>query len=221
MDKIEASLTKSSVIGIKCLRSGEDISDFFNRFYESELSRDFGVYRLSLDVLREHIQQHMIDRGLSSLFYNHITCDAITHPGLTVDTIEEVVLGILSKLDGVKHLLIIDAFFYDETPECLRLLEKLVRSISSKLERVTIITERKRMAARPAVHNVFSSVVPGVLIENVISESFHDRYWIDFDSTKGVMFGTSLNGIGKKIAMIDHANSADAQEIVRLASSLL
>jgi hypothetical protein len=221
MDKLKASLPDSSVIGVKNLKDGEDISHFFKRFYESELSRDFGVYRLSLDALRPYIQQHIIEHGLSSLFYNHMTCDAVMHPGFTTDEIEAIVLGIMSKLDGVKHLIIIDAFFYDDKPECLLLLEKIVRSMSSKLERVTLITHGKRESMRPGMHNVFSTVVPGIQINDVVTEDFHDRYWIDVENTKGVMVGTSLNGIGKKVAMIDHASFADTGEIVRIASGLL
>ena len=201
--------------------TGEDISHFFKRFYESELSRDFGVYRLSLDALRAHIQQYIIERGLSSLFYNHLICDAIMHPGIRTDEIEAIVLGIMSKLDGVKHLLIIGAFFYGDKPDCLLLLEKIFRSMSSKLEKVTFITRGKRVSMRPGVHNVFSTVAPGIQINDVVTEDFHDRYWIDVENTKGVMVGTSLNGIGKKVAMIDHANFADSREIVRLASGLL
>jgi hypothetical protein len=221
MDKLKATLPEASVVGVKNLKDGEDISHFFKRFYESDLSRDFGVYRLSLDVLRPHIKEHIIEHGLSSLFYSHMTCDAIMHPGFTTDEIEAVVLGIMSKLDGVKHLLIIDAFFYDDKPECLLLLEKIVRSISSKLEKVTLITHGKRARMRPVMHNVFSTVAPGIQINDVVTEDFHDRYWIDVENTKGVMVGTSLNGIGKKIAMIDHANVADTREIVRLASDFL
>jgi len=221
MARIKAPLLNSSVIGIKSLKDGEDISHFFERFDESELSQDFGVYRLSLDALRSHIQQHIIEHGLSSLFYNHLTCDAIMHPGFRTDEIEAIVLGIMSKLEGVRHLLIIDAFFYDDKPDCLHLLEKIVRSMSSKLEKVTIITHGKRVSMRPEMHNVFSTVVPGIQINDVIAEDFHDRYWIDVENVKGVMVGTSLNGIGKKVAMIDHANFADTREIVRLASGLL
>ncbi|HEX8980533.1 MAG TPA: hypothetical protein VF811_12545 [Parasulfuritortus sp.] len=221
MDKLKAYLPESSVVGVKNLKDGEDISHFFKRFYESDLSRDFGVYRLSLDALRPHIKQHIIEHGLSSLFYSQKTCDAIMHPGFTTDEIEAVVLGIMSKLDGVKHLLIIDAFFYDDKPECLLLLEKIVRSMSSKLEKVTLITHGKRASMRPGMHNVFSTVAPGIQINDVVTEDFHDRYWIDVENTKGVMVGTSLNGIGKKIAMIDHANVADTREIVRLASDFL
>lgn len=218
---VKKSLAESSVIGVKNLKNGEDISHFFTRFYESELSRDFGIYRLSLDTLRADIQQYVIERGLSSLFYNHLTCDAITHPGFRTDEIETIVLGIMGKLDGVKHLLIIDAFFYDDQPSCLLLLEKIVRSMASKLEKVTLITHGKRLQMRPAMHNVFSTVVPGIQINDVVTDDFHDRYWIDVESTEGVMVGTSLNGIGRKVAMIDYANPADSREIVRLASGFL
>jgi hypothetical protein len=221
MSKIKTSLPESSVIGVKSLKEGEDIGHFFRRFYESELSRDFGVYRLSLDALRPHLQQYVIEHGFSSLFYHHLTCDAIMHPGITTDEIEVIVLGIMSKLDGAKHLLIIDAYFYDDKPECLLLLEKIVKSMSSKLEKVTLITNGKREKLRPAMHGVFSKVVPGIQINDVATDEFHDRYWIDVDSTKGVMVGTSLNGIGKKIAMIDYANAADSREMVRLASDFL
>lgn len=221
MTKTKPSLHESSVIGVKSLKEGEDIDHFFKRFRESELSRDFGIYRLSLDTLRPHLQQYIIEHGFSSLFYNHITCDAIMHPGFTTDEIEAIVLGIMSKLDGTKHLLIIDAFFYDDKPECLLLLEKIVKSMSSKLEKITLITNGTRVNLRPAMHNVFFKVVPDIQINDVVTDAFHDRYWIDVDSTKGVMVGTSLNGIGKKIAMIDYANAVDSREIIRLASEFL
>ncbi len=158
----------------------EDISHFFKRFHESELSRDFGVYRLSLDALRADIQQYVIERGLSSLFYNFMTCDAITPPGFRTDEIEPIVLGIMKKLDGVKHLLIIDAFFYDDDPACLQLLKKIVSSMSSQLEKVTLITSGNRARKRPTVHAVFQKVVPAIQIKEQrlerISRSLLDQF---------------------------------------------
>ncbi|MBZ5763059.1 hypothetical protein LAV84_26320 [Rhizobium sp. VS19-DR104.2] len=60
-----------------------------------------------------------------------------------------------------------------------------------------------------------------IQIKDSISDEFHDRYWLDIDSAKGIVVGTSLNGIGKKISMIDYATSADSMEILRLAAHLL
>jgi hypothetical protein len=221
MARIRASLQDSPVIGVKNLRSGEDISQFFTRFYESDLSRDFAVYRLSLDALRVDIQKYVIEHGLSALFYNYLTCDAITHPGFRTDEIETIVLGVMKRLDGVKHLLIIDPFFYDDDPACLQLLEKIVSAMSSHLEKVTLITCGKRSHMRPTVHAVFQKVVPAIQIKDSVSDEFHDRYWINLDDSEGVVVGTSLNGIGKKISMIDHSSPSDTQVMIKLATPFL
>lgn len=211
----------SSIIGVKNFKNGEGIGDFFKRFYESDLRRDFAIYRLSLDILRDEIQKHIVEHGLSSLFYTSLACDEITHPGLHTDQIEAIVLGIMRKLDGMRHLLIVDPYFYDDDPASLALLEKIVASMSSRLERVTLITNGTRADKRGAMHSVFKKVVPLIQIKDSVSDEFHDRYWINLDSAKGVIVGTSLNGIGKKISMIDYASPADSKKIIGLATHLL
>jgi hypothetical protein len=103
----------------------------------------------------------------------------------------------------------------------LTLLEKIVASMASLLERVTIITNGSRANKHGAMHSVFQKAVPLIQIKDSISDEFHDRYWINIDNAKGVIVGTSLNGIGKKISMIDYATSADSREIISLAAHLL
>lgn len=144
----------SSIIGVKNLKDADDIGHLFNRLYKSDLARDFGVHRLSLENLRVEIQKHMVEHRLSALFYNTITCDEIMHPGLHTDQIEAIVLGIMQRLDGVRHLLIIDPYFYDDNPTSLTLLEKVVASMASLLKRVTIITNGSRANKRTAMHTV-------------------------------------------------------------------
>ena len=95
-------MSDSNIIGVKCFRDGDNIHDFSTRFHKSDLARDFSIYRLSLDSIRPEIQRYITEHGLSSLFYNTITCDAIMHPGLHTDEIEAIVLGIMQKLDGVR-----------------------------------------------------------------------------------------------------------------------
>ncbi|MCQ9157053.1 hypothetical protein [Acidomonas methanolica] len=121
----------------------------------------------------------------------------------------------------MRHLLVIDPYFYDDNPTSLALLEKIVASMASRLARVTIITNGSRANKRVAIHRVFQKVVPLIQIKDSISDEFHDRYWINIDNAKGVISGTSLNGIGKKISMIDYATYADSMEILRLAAHLL
>ena len=43
---------------------------------------------------------------------------------------------------------------------------------------------------------------------------FHDRFWVGIDNRKGVVLGTSLNGIGKKIALVDILKESDVDAII-------
>ena len=43
-------------------------------------------------------------------------------------------------------------------------------------------------------------------------EECHDRFWYCPETQKGVMFGTSLNGIGKKICRIDELSDLEVKE---------
>jgi hypothetical protein len=43
----------------------------------------------------------------------------------------------------------------------------------------------------------------------------------NLDDSEGVVVGTSLNGIGKKISLIDHASPSDTREMIQLASRFL
>lgn len=44
-------------------------------------------------------------------------------------------------------------------------------------------------------------------------EECHDRFWYCPETQKGVMFGTSLNGIGKKICRIDELSDLEVKEL--------
>jgi hypothetical protein len=74
---------------------------------------------------------------------------------------------------------------------------------------------------RTAVHAVLSRLVPTIMIKTVETEEFHDRFWIDPDAHKGLVMGTSLNGVTKKIALIDHLGREDVMQIAALARAMM
>jgi hypothetical protein len=47
-----------------------------------------------------------------------------------------------------------------------------------------------------------------------MTDDFHDRFWIA-DKAKGLFVGTSLNGIGKKYALVDVMRDEDTATIVK------
>ncbi|MNV71993.1 hypothetical protein D3C71_1650450 [compost metagenome] len=132
-----------------------------------------------------------------------------------------MILGFVRKLNGTKHLLIVDPYLYSEDPACLSLFEKMISELSSQLEKVTIVTNGRRNNLSSAMHSVLKNVATSVQIQDVVTDEFHDRFWIDLDSDQGIVMGTSLNGIGKKIALVDYLAPADVNAIVGLAKPLM
>ena len=56
------------------------------------------------------------------------------------------------------------------------------------------------------------SINPSIQTEGIESNAFHDRFMLA-DGQRGAFIGTSLNGIGRKYALIDYMRDEDAQEI--------
>ena len=71
------------------------------------------------------------------------------------------------------------------------------------------------------MHAVLTQLVPTIIIKTVETEEFHDRFWIDPDAHKGFVMGTSLNGVTKKIALIDHLGREDVMQIAALARPMI
>lgn len=58
----------------------------------------------------------------------------------------------------------------------------------------------------------------GCNIESKELKDCHDRFWLCLEKDKAVVFGTSLNGLGKKICRI---NELDEDEIAKLKEELI
>lgn len=117
--------------------------------------------------------------------------------------------------------MIIDPYFYSSEATVLTLFEHMIGELSSSLESVTFFTKARPKIDRTAMHAVLLKVVPTITIKTVETEEFHDRFWIDPDAHKGFVMGTSLNGVTKKIALIDHLRREDVIQISALAIPMM
>lgn len=200
--------------------------DIFSRFYENpDLSRDFMLTRLNTTHLQDLLREEFIKHGPSSLFRYHITCDSILHPGITVDEVETVILGFIRTLKGVKNLMIIDAFFYSNEENVLNLFKKIILELSNPLQCITFFTQApkpKDVKKRnpDSMHNILKSINPDIRIIDIITDEIHDRFWLDADNQKGIVMGTSLNGVTKKLTLIDHLQPSDAREVIDIANKI-
>lgn len=213
---------ETDIFFVKSFREGVDGIEFFKRVTATpEISRDFLVSRMDARSIRDVIREWVTENGISSLYNFHITCDAVMHPGINVNEIERLILGFVKRLDGVKNLMIIDPYFYSSEAAVLALFEHMIGALSSSLESVTFFTKARPQVDRTAAHAVLSRLVPTIRIKTVETEEFHDRFWIDPDAHKGLVMGTSLNGVTKKIALIDHLGREDVMQIAALARPMM
>lgn len=192
--------------------------DIFSRFYESpDLSRDFMLTRLNTTHLQDLLREEFIKHGPSSLFRYHITCDSILHTGIAVDEVETVILGFIRTLKGVKNLMIIDAFFYSNEENVLNLFKKIILELSDSLQSITFFTINARKCSTDAMHNIIKSINQNIITKDIITDKIHDRFWLDADNQKGIVMGTSLNGVTKKLTLIDYLHPSDAREVIDIA----
>ena len=213
---------KTEIVFVRSLSEDLPSSEFFTRAFASpEMMRDFTFARVDAPAIRDVLREWIAEHGISSLFNYHITCDAVLHPGFRVDEIEELILVFLRSLRGVKNLFIIDPFFYSSEPSVLALFEKMMRELAATLESVTFFSKGRPPAERMSMHSVLIGLRPNIKIRDVETTEFHDRFWIDPDTKKGLVMGTSLNGVTKKIALIDHLGHADAAQLAAMAQALV
>lgn len=217
----EVSDEKNNIIYVRSYNDDLGINDFFDFIQNTpDISRNFLVARLSQAYIQDIIKECIIEKGMSSLFNYHITCDAVTHPGIDVNQIEEIIIGFTSKLNGVKELIIIDPFIYTEDEKCISLFMKMVSSLSQELKTITIFSNKNVSLKKDPIHAALLEKLPHVSVKNVVTDFFHDRFWLDPSNQKGIVIGTSLNGIGKKLALIDNINRNDVITIASQANEI-
>ncbi|WP_186084746.1 hypothetical protein [Burkholderia gladioli] len=211
----------SGIIYVKSYKEGSDVVDFIKEVYKHPELSHFLVARMDAINVREYFREYIVENGISSLFNFSMTCDAVMHGGIHVDEISDVILQFVDKLKGVKDLFIIDPYFYSDDPDCVALFGKMISALSEQLRSVTFFTNGRKANKKSAMHSVLQEVAPKVSIDDIVTDEFHDRFWVDAEKNVGIVMGTSLNGIGKKIALIDRLSEYDARDIAKLARQLI
>ncbi|MGW8394487.1 hypothetical protein [Pseudoduganella sp. HUAS MS19] len=214
---------ETGVLLVKSVKKGKSTLDFFEELRRTGIDNQYMVCRLDETSLADYLKELYVKRGISSLFNFSIVCDAVLHPGIHVDEITNVIVESMMDLKGVRNLIVIDPYFFAcaSDAKALELLKRIMDAICDDLQMVTFITNGTGSKLKKVVFDVVKSVKPSLIIKDVKTNEFHDRFWIDSDSNKGIVMGTSLNGIGKKIALVDKLQSHDVKEISRLANEII
>lgn len=118
----------------------------------------------------------------------------------------------LKKIDlNNGELIIIDPYFFnsDKDSYC-NLLSSILRN--SNASSIIVITNTSSGHYKSTCLNKIQKKI-NININVKDDKEYHDRFWIA-NRKKGFLTGTSLNGIGKRIALIDELDDSDTNDII-------
>ena len=180
-------------------------------FEVSEMTAGFYSYL-------EEIQEYIIENGATSLYSIESLNESFVPQGATADKIITILHRYLDRIGIDNELIIIDPYFFANTHDTVTytqtivdVLEKYLTAIST----VIIITNKKvDYALKSSIISKLKDVKSSLIIEHKESQNYHDRFWISNKREKGIVTGTSLNGLGRKYALVDRLNITDVRSIV-------
>jgi len=179
--------------------------------------RDYEVAQISDVVLgfKDEIEEYLLEHGYSSLVNSELILEHLVSPGTPENKIIRAVHRYLDKIGIDDELIIIDPYFLVKTADASMIFQILSKYLDS-IDNLTIITlpDKVDTAVQTEINAQILRIKPTININYQTTLKIHDRYWISNKREKGVIMGTSLNGLGKKYALIDRLNTSDVRSII-------
>lgn len=136
----------------------------------------------------------------------------------------------LQKMDVTNELIIIDPYFLkknsneslDDVQFRLDLFEAMISQVKNRLSKIRIITAQNNINHdyEQQFRARVQSINPNIQISHYCTNEIHDRFWINPINKKGLVIGTSLNGILKKYSFFDNLRDDDVGEILEVIRGL-
>jgi hypothetical protein len=138
------------------------------------------------------------------------------------DIISDILKTYLRSFIGCSSILIIDPYLYSSNSDSdyISFFINLFQDLLVSCLTLKIATSPdQNCQLEQSIHNAIKVINPNIRIYTKHTRVFHDRFWI-FDDTKGLLIGTSLNGIGRRYSLIDYLKDDDVKEIVHRYSEI-
>lgn len=172
------------------------------------------VERFSL--AEAEIKRLLIEQGVTYVWRLVRLQEAVMPQTKNVEPLVQVLQGMLAKLAPSRDFILVDRYLFPKgsDPDLLALVTSLLAPIAKVVSRIKFISGPGSDSALLArVRESLLAQAPTLSVVHGVSDDFHDRFWIA-DQSRGLVLGTSLNGLGKKYALVDYMASQDVREIV-------
>lgn len=171
-----------------------------------------------VDSFQAEFVDYISKHGLSALLRREPLMEALVAPGTTSSAIQSLLQAFLSALRVTTDLVIVDPYFFASTTDAgyPALIEQVLHQILPTLHTLTVITlpNKVNVALVTNVTSALAAQAPNLSVVHKTTQTFHDRFWIDPVSPKGFICGSSLNGLGKRYALVDNLQSSDVADVI-------
>lgn len=203
-----------------------DLSDFIGELHKHKILDKYNVGIIPDPVMyfRNDFFDEIIKNGFASMLSFTCTMDDITTPSMHINDIERVFHKFVEHLKPITHLLITDPYFYPKLYDVDKVATtfiQLIDPIISEIDKITVVSNGNNKHSISKYIENLKNANPKIQVENYITQDFHDRFWLNPISRKGIIVGTSINGIGKKISLVDTLNSIDASQVLKELSKIM
>lgn len=203
-----------------------DLSDFIGELHKHKIVDKYTVGIVSNPVyyFREDFIDEVVKNGFSSMLNFSIAMDDITSRGMHIDDIELVFHKFVMTLKPIETLIIVDPYFYPKTSDVNEISQKFIRLTSpviNELKKIVVISNGNNKSSIAGYISKLHKVNQNLEVNNYFSNDFHDRFWLNPVEMKGIVVGTSVNGIGKKISLVDTLATSDVVQVLKEVSSII
>lgn len=130
----------------------------------------------------------------------------------------------LLALNPAHKLILVDSYLFPRVRDrrgYLEMFEDILSPVINQIQEVKFITSSDHFDSSlwEDVKQILQRVNPRLSTSYALSNHFHDRFWI-VDESRGLFVGTSLNGLGKRYALVDNISEDDTRAIITELKSL-
>lgn len=161
----------------------------------------------------EDVQEKLRSEGPNA-FLRYLRVQEDISPKAPFKSAKTLVEERLQKLGPTRDLVIVDPYLFPKNPQLGvdAYADFLANLIGSLLEPDAVVTCVVNSRTAPDVvastRRILQANVPGVSLVEHQTDDFHDRFWLA-DRDRGVVVGTSFNGLGGKLFFIDELKPGD------------
>ena len=168
---------------------------------------DVQQHQSVLDSFSDEFLHYIAEHGLSAFMNRQLLTEAVVKKGEPRAAILPVLHAHLAALGLTTELVIVDPYFFAATADqtYAQMVHDAILPSLTTLARLIVVTAPDKVNAQLAssVSTLLSSASPNLKIVHSYSKSFHDRFWLNPMNGSGFISGTSLNGLGKRYALLD------------------